>query len=124
MQRIPNWLVVLLWCVTLASFIVAAFPALQGTVIETGAILVRFIAPGILLLLAVFVSAFDILLSTLTQADIQTWVFLGAVAVSGALFTAGFFVHEAASREVLQKAAFSVGAGRRSFGLTVSPMSL
>lgn len=107
MKRIPDWFLALLWAATMGLFVVAAIPALVNP--EPKVVLARFIAPTVLLAVCVFVSAIETLMSILATAHIETWVFLGSAAVTGVLFIAGMFPSDADTRDLLHKAAFSVG---------------
>lgn len=99
----------LFFVLTGAAFVMAAYPALTGSITEPGAVLTRFLAPAVLLLVAVVFSAFDAVFSVLQGSDIETWIFVGAVLTAFIVFVVGAFVPDKETKAVLYKAAFSIG---------------
>jgi uncharacterized membrane protein YgdD (TMEM256/DUF423 family) len=111
MKKIPDWLVVLLWTVTIFFFAYAGWKVLSAEppMTDAVAILQRFIAPTVILFLAVVASALDMALGVLNDATIETWTFMGSALVSGSLFIVAMCVKDAATKDNILKAATGVG---------------
>jgi hypothetical protein len=111
MKKIPDWLVVLLWAVTIFFFTFAGWKVLAAEPPMTDAVVIlqRFIAPTVILFLAVVASTVDMALGVLNDANIETWTFMGSALVGGLLFIVAMCVKDAVTKENILKAATGVG---------------